>query len=357
MMTQEFQFRGKIPVVVLGATGSVGQRFVEMLSKHLWFEIVAVAASERSAGRKYGEVVNWLMPTALPSHIANMVVSPCDPSIAASIAFSGLDAEVAGEIEIKFAKAGFAVVSNARNHRMEETVPLLIPEVNSDHLDLVRYQKFGKGKIVTNPNCSTIGLSLALKPLDDLFGIESLSVVTLQAVSGAGYPGVASLDILDNVVPYIGGEELKMETEPLKILGKLIDGKISYSSMKISAHCNRVPVSDGHLECVSVKFKQKPEQEQIIQAWNNFLGEPQHLHLPTAPVKPIHYFSQDHFPQPKRHRELDKGMAVSVGRLRHCPLLDYKFALLSHNTIRGAAGGAILNAELMVKKGLIFWGG
>ena len=336
----------KTPVAILGATGSVGQRFIEILHNHPWFEITALAASERSAGKKYHEAVNWLMSTPLPPTIAEMTVSECLPNLPATIAFSGLDASVAGDIELAFAKAGYIVHSNARNHRMNPDVPLLIPEVNPDHLALIKLQ-LHKGKIVTNPNCSTIGLVMALKPLDDAFGIDQVHVVTLQAISGAGYPGVASLDIMDNVIPLIKGEEQKMETEPLKILGKYSNGKIEPSKIRISAQCNRVAVNDGHMECVSVKFKKKPTKEQIIEAWVNFRSEPQRLKLPTAPEKPIHYFHNENFPQPKLHRQLEKGMALSIGRLRECPLFDYKFTILSHNTIRGAAGCAVLNAELL----------
>lgn len=339
----------KIPVAVLGATGSVGQRFIELLVHHPWFEIAAVAASERSVGKKYKDAVNWLMPTPLPQHIGQMEVKPCAPNLPCAIAFSGLDSSVAGEIETAFAEAGYIVHSNARNHRMQPDVPLLVPEVNSDHLELTKQQRFAKGKIITNPNCSTIGLTLALKPLLDAFGIEAVSVVTMQAVSGAGYPGVASMDIMDNVIPYINGEEKKLETETLKILGKYSPNGIAYSAFKISAQCNRVPVSDGHTECVAVKLKKKASKEDVIKAWTTFSGAPQKLQLPTAPLQPIHYFSEDTFPQPKLHRQLDKGMALSIGRLRECPLFDYKFTILSHNTIRGAAGGALLNAELYHK--------
>lgn len=341
------QSKKKIPVGILGATGSVGQRFIELLDNHPWFEITAVAASERSAGKPYREAVNWLMPSAIPQRIAEMIVQPCTPNLPCSWVFSGLDSSVAGEIESSFAEAGYVVHSNARNHRMNADVPLLVPEVNSDHLKLLPLQAYPKGKIITNPNCSTIGLVLALKPLLTAFGLEAVHVVTLQAISGAGYPGVASLDIMDNVIPFIKGEEHKMETEPLKILGTYKKNKIDPSQIKISAHCNRVPVNDGHLECVSVKLKTKASKSDIIAAWRSFKGAPQTLQLPMAPLRPIHYFDEETFPQPKLHRNLDKGMAVSIGRLRECSLFDYKFAILSHNTIRGAAGGAILNAELM----------
>ena len=238
---------------------------------------------------------------------------------------------------------------------MDPDVPLLIPEVNPAHLELLKYQKFGKGKIVTNPNCSTIGIALALKPLLDRFGIEAVHVVTMQAISGAGYPGVASLDILDNVIPFIKGEEEKVESEPLKILGHFEAGAIVPEKIAISAQCNRVAVSDGHVGCLAVKLKKKAASTELIEAWRGFTSEAQEMRLPSAPEKPLYYFEEENYPQPKRHRSLDKGMAVSIGRLRPCPLFDYKFVILSHNIIRGAAGCAILNAELMLKKGHIFW--
>ena len=267
--------------------------------------------------------------------------------------FSALDSSIAGEVEEQFARSGYLVFSNSRNHRMDSDVPLLIPEVNPDHLQLIATQQFGKGAIVTNPNCSAIGLTMTLKPLVDRFGVSQVNVVTLQALSGAGYPGVASLDIVDNIVPFISGEEEKMETEPLKILGKYTGKAIEFAKIAISASCNRVAVQDGHSECVSIKLASKATIEEVKSAWNEFSAEPQHLKLPTAPLRPIYYFDEPNYPQPKLHRNLDKGMAVSIGRLRKCPLLDYKFVLLSHNTIRGAAGGAILNAELALQKGLL----
>ena len=343
----------KIPVGILGATGSVGQKFIELLKDHPWFEIKALAASQRSAGKPYREAVNWFMSSNIPEQLAGMKVSECEPGFDSKIVFSGLDSSVAGPIEEAFAKAGYIVVSNSRNHRMDEDVPLLVPEINANHLELVHKQKYGKGFIVTNPNCSTIGLVLALKPLVDAFGVEALHVVTMQALSGAGYPGVSSVDILDNVIPYISGEEEKMQTEPLKIFGSLDSGNIELARIKISAQCNRVHVSDGHLESVSVKLSRKSGREEIISAWTNYSAEPQEMQLPMAPVKPIRYFNEPNYPQPRLHRMLDKGMAVSVGRLQECPLLDFKFNVLSHNTIRGAAGGAILNAELLYKKGFL----
>ena len=346
MMGSDFYFRDKIRVAILGATGCVGQKFVQMLDRHPWFEIVALCASDRSAGRPYGDVVNWLMSTPNPDSIAQMIVQPCQPSIDCQIAFSGLDSSVAGAIEAEFALAGYAVISNASHFRMDPTVPLVIGEVNPAHLEMVKAQKFDKGMIVTNPNCSVIGLTLALKPLMDRFGLQTVHATTLQSISGAGYPGVASLDILDNVIPYIQGEEEKVEQEPLKILG---------ASFSISAQCNRVAVTEGHMACVGVKLKKKGERVELIEAWRQFKGEPQLMQLPSAPFQPIHYFDQPHYPQPKLHRSLDKEMAVSIGRLRPCPVFDYKFTILSHNTMRGAVGSALLNAELLVKKGYIYW--
>jgi aspartate-semialdehyde dehydrogenase len=341
----------KIPVAILGATGMVGQKFVELLSAHPWFKIVGLAASERSSGQKYSSAMRWMMTTPLPKEFAEMTISPCLPELPCQIVFSGLDSSVAGEIEEKFAQSGYIVISNSRNHRMDPNVPLLIPEVNSHHLELVRSQSFSKGMIVTNPNCSVIGLTCALKPLVDKWGIEMAHVVTMQAISGAGYPGVPSFDIVDNVIPYISGEEEKLESEPLKILGQLATGGVVPYKMRLSAQCNRVAVMDGHMACVSVKFKEKAHEEEIIRAWEGFSSEAQRLGLPTAPTTPIVYHFDERHPQPKLHRDLENGMVVSIGRLRKCPLLDWKFALLSHNTIRGAAGCALLNAELMFKKG------
>lgn len=354
MMGSEFHFREKIPVAILGATGAVGQRFVELLSRHPWFEIASLAASEKSVGKPYKEAVNWLLPTPLPESIGSMVVESCRPGIRGAVAFSALDSSIAAEVELAFEKAGITVVSNARNHRMDPTVPLLIPEVNHEHIDLL--QGCGiKRKIVTNPNCSAIGLCMALKPLHDAFGLESVHVVTMQAISGAGYPGVASLDIVDNVIPFIQGEEEKLELEPLKIFGVFEADTITPAAFTISAHCNRVAVSDGHTASVSVKLKKRATQEEMIAAWRQFTSLPQEWLLPMAPKSPIYYFDEERFPQPKLHRQLDKGMSVAIGRLRPCPLFDFKFTILSHNTVRGAAGGAILCGEMLVRKGLIYW--
>ncbi len=343
----------KIPVAILGATGSVGQKFIELLSDHPWFQITELCASDKSAGRKYKDAVDWFMPIILPGKIGEIEVQECLPKLSSKIIFSGLDSSVAGKIETEFAKAGYTVISNSKNHRMDENVPLLVPEINPAHLELIKFQKFGKGCIVTNPNCSVIGLVLALKPLLDNFGINALNVTSMQAISGAGHPKTVNLDIEDNVIPFINGEEEKVELEPLKIFGKFENGKISYNNFKIGAQCNRVNVTDGHTECVQVNLKQKVKKDEIINVWQEFRGEPQKLKLPLAPKKPIHYFEEEHFPQPKYQRNIDKGMAVSVGRLREDPLFDFKFVILSHNTVRGAAGGAILCAELMKEKGYI----
>lgn len=343
----------KIPVAILGATGIVGQKFVELLSNHPWFEIVALAASEKSAGKKYSEAMKWLMPVPLSSKISNMSMQACQPNLPCRLVFSGLDSNVAGEIETKFAQEGYVVLSNSCNHRMQPNIPLLIPEVNSQHLKFIHNQKFPEGMIVTNPNCSVIGLVTAFKPLVDRWGIEKSHVFTMQAISGAGYPGVAGFDIIDNVIPYISGEEDKVETEPLKILGNMQEDVFQPYDMQLSAQCNRVAVMDGHMACVSIKLKKSVNAPEIIEAWENFSGEPQALHLPTAPKNPIVYHFDEKHPQPKLHRHLDNGMSVSVGRLRECPILDWKFVILSHNTVRGAAGCAILNAELMLSKGYI----
>lgn len=343
----------KINVGILGATGMVGQKFVELLADHPWFEITALTASERSVEKKYGDAMRWAIPTTLPKKIAEMPVLSCIPNLPCEIVFSGLDSSVAGEIEKNFALAGYKVISNSKNHRMEKNVPLLIPEVNEDHLNLITSQPYGQGAIVTNPNCSVIGITLALKPLLDNWGVEAVNVVTLQALSGAGYPGVPSMDILDNVIPYISGEEAKIETEPLKILGSYHQKGIINYPMRLSAQCTRVAVADGHLACVSVKLKRKAHRNEILEAWSTFSATPQKLKLPSAPKHPILYLDDERHPQPKLHRHLGNGMAVSIGRLRECPLFDWKFVVLSHNTVRGAAGCAILNAELMVKKGFL----
>jgi aspartate-semialdehyde dehydrogenase len=347
----------KIPVGVLGATGLVGQRLVLLLAEHPWFEIHAVAASDNSIGKKYAEAVNWQLPIEIPELVREMVIRPCEPArVQAPIIFSALPGDVAGDVEVEFARGGAVVSSNASAHRMDEDVPLLIPEVNPDHLDLIPRQRTRRnwsGFIICNANCSTIHLTLALKPLADRFGLKRVAVTTMQALSGAGYPGVASLDILDNVIPYIGGEEDKLEREPLKILGRMDDGSVVPAPTKISAQCNRVATRDGHLEAVSVEFVEKPSAREIVASFEEFRGVPQELNLPTAPTRPVVVRSEKDRPQVKLDRDLEKGMATVIGRLRECNVLDYKFVLLGHNTLRGAAGGTLLNAELLAARGML----
>ncbi len=348
----------RLPVALLGATGSVGQRFVALLADHPWFEIVALCASDRSAGRLYAESARWLQTSPLPASAASMRVLPADPARLPDcpLVFSALDAAVAGEIESAFAGDGRLVVSNSRNHRLEPAVPLVVPEVNADHLELIEVQRRDNpsgGAIVTNPNCSTIGLVLALKPLQDAFGLRAANVVTLQAVSGAGLPGIPSFEILDNVVPHIAGEEEKLEVETGKILGRLGERAIERCPIVISAQCNRVPVIDGHTLCVSVGLEREAAPAAVRDALESFRGEPQALGLPSAPARPVHFLDAPSGPQPRLHRDNDRGMAATVGRLRPCPLLDYKFVVLSHNTLRGAAGGALLLAELVAARGFV----
>jgi aspartate-semialdehyde dehydrogenase len=316
------------------------------------FELTEVAASEKSSGHKYGERINWMMNSPLPESVASMTLKNCKPDLDCKVVFSGLDSSVAGEIETEFADHGYHVISNSKNHRWDADVPLLVPEINHDHLKLIDTQPY-KGSIVTNPNCSTIGMALALKPLIDNFGVELVNVVTMQAISGAGFPGVPSMSITDNVIPYISGEEEKMEAEPLKIFSALNGGKLKMPDIKISAQCNRVHVIDGHLEVIQVTLKNKVPPSDIIEAWRNFSSLPQSLQLPSAPVHPLYYSANPSMPQPRLSRDIDKGMAVSIGRLRECSLFDYKFAILSHNTVRGAAGGSILCAELMLDQGYL----
>ncbi len=344
----------KFKVGILGATGAVGQKFVELLEGHPWFEISALAASERSAGKAYRNAANWIGSTSIPKDIAEMEVVPAEPGFEAHFVFSGLDASVAGEIEAAFARAGYPVISNARNYRMRGDVPLLIPEVNPDHTALVERQDWGGGGfIVTNPNCSTVGLVCALKPLVDRFSVEAVQVVTMQALSGAGYPGVASLDALGNVVPYIGGEEDKMAIEPSKLLGRLTEGGIDPAGIRVSAQCHRVPVLEGHLEAISIKFGDNVGADDVRRAFADHRSPIADYGLPTAPDRFIEVFDDERFPQPRRHAELGGGMTVSVGRIRPCAVLDVKFIALVHNTVRGAAGGALLNAELLVKQGYL----
>lgn len=347
----------KIPVAILGATGLVGQRFITLLTEHPWFEIAELAASDNSVGKRYGEAARWQLQAEIPKHLAEMPVLPCDPvNVQAPLVFSALPTDIAGELEVAFARRGAIVASNASPHRMDADVPLLIPEVNIEHLALAEVQKkkyASDGYILCNGNCTTIHLVLALAPLHKRFGLKKVLVTSMQAVSGAGYPGVASLDILDNVVPYIGGEEDKVETEPLKFLGTLNNNRIDYANIRISAHCNRVATRDGHLETVSVEFADKPSAGDIIAAFDEFRGVPQEMKLPLAPVHPTIYRREKDRPQVKLDRDAEKGMATVIGRVRECKVLDYKFALLGHNTLRGAAGATVLNAELLYARGML----
>jgi len=351
--------RLKREVAILGATGTVGQRFIELLQGHPWFEISVLAASERSAGKKYKEACKWRMETSMPEEIGEMTVvntnlKEVQQSGNVDFVFSALPGSIAGPIEEEFA-VEYPVVSKASAHRMDSDVPLIIPEVNPDHLQLIPVQKKKRGWngfISTDPNCSTIQLAITLKALMK-FGVEKLIVSTMQALSGAGYPGVPSLDIIDNVVPYISGEEEKMENETKKILGTFYGEKVQPANITISASCHRVHVKDGHLEAVYVKLEQEPTIEEIKETFRNFIGEPQRLKLPTAPEKPIIVREKNDRPQPRFDRDAGNGMSVVVGRIRKDPIMTVKYLCLGHNTIRGAAGAGILSAELMVKKGLL----
>jgi aspartate-semialdehyde dehydrogenase len=346
----------KIPVGILGATGIVGQRFVQMLEHHPWFEVAWLAASDRSEGKQYGEAARWRLKTQIPAKVATMKVSAAQPEGAPKVIFAALDASIAAELEPRFADAGCAVVSNSSALRMKSDVPLVIPEVNANHIKLIESQCWWKksgGFVVTNPNCSAIGLVMALAPLDHKFGLDTVMAVTMQAVSGAGYPGVASLDILGNVIPYIAKEEEKMEEETLKLLGKLNSSGIGMGEFRISAQCNRVAVEDGHTESVSVKLKEGAKAAHLIRAWNDFTAEPQKMKLPSAPEHPVVYLEAPDRPQPRFDVEYGSGMTTCVGRLRPCSVFDWKFTVLSHNTIRGAAGAALLNAELLKAQGYL----
>ncbi len=392
----------KIKVGVLGATGAVGQRFVQMLADHPWFEIAALTASDRSVGKRYGDAAKWLLRGGMPPAVADMTLVPTQPDAIGPevrLLFSALPGESAREVEVELAAAGYGVCSNASAHRMDPDVPLLIPDVNPEHAALIGVQQARRGWaarqapaeaawdksertpqpvvegpqgaaglrpgaspdvrhasagfIVTNPNCTTTHLVCALKPLYDAFGLEAVNVVSMQAISGAGYPGVSAMDILDNVIPYIGGEEEKVELEPRKLLGTLMGEEIRFADFTVSAQCNRVAVRNGHLEAVSVKLRRRASLDEVAEALRSYRGEPQRLGLPTAPDPAIILFQEKDRPQPRLDRLAGKGMATCVGRLRPDPLFDYKFIVLGHNTIRGAAGGSILNAELLVAKGYV----
>jgi len=339
----------KIKVGILGATGAVGQRFVQLLDNHPYFEVTSLAASDKSSGVLYGDLMNkkGFLYGKIPEYSKNIKVEECIPNIDCRLVFSALDSNVAGQIETDFVDAGYIVSTNSKNHRMDDDVPLLIPEVNPDHLSLIKNKS---GYIVANPNCSTIGMVLALAPLHKKYGLTKINVVTMQALSGAGYPGVSSMDIIDNVVPYISGEEEKMQTEPIKILGDLKNGRINYAEIDINAQCNRVHVSDGHLESISFGLKNKISIEEIKQTLSEF-NPLKDMNLPSSPEQPI--IIRDERPQPKKNRMEGNGMSCVVGGIREDNVLGYNLVVLSHNTIRGAAGGAILNAELLYKKGLI----
>jgi len=345
----------RIEVGILGATGMVGQHFVKLLQNHPWFELKWAGASDRSTRRKYREATSWRLEGVMPQAARELTVEECKPGSAPRLVFSAMDASVATEIERAFAEAGHVVVSNSRNHRMEPDVPLLVPEVNPDHLKLIplqRERRGWKGQIVTNPNCSTVVLAMALGPLKP-FGITRVVVTTMQAISGAGYPGVPGMDINANVIPFIGGEEEKMQQETQKILGDFRGDRIEPLAARVSAHCNRVPVTDGHTETVSVELAAKPSEQEILAAFGSFTSIAQERQLPSAPPRPVIYMADPDRPQPRRDVERERGMAVFLGRLRPCPVLDYKFVALGHNTVRGAAGAAVLNAELMYSEGYL----
>jgi aspartate-semialdehyde dehydrogenase len=344
----------KMPVGILGATGAVGQRFIQLLAEHPWFEVAELMASDRSAGKSYREACTWRLPGEPAPSIAGLQVTNCEGPFRSHLLFSGLDSSVAGEIETNLALEGHAIVSNSRNHRMDGDVPLLIPEVNPDHLAALdaQTQRTRGGFIVTNPNCTVVGLAMALAPLHRTFGIQSVAVVTLQALSGAGYPGVPSLDATDNVIPYIGGgEEEKIETEPLKILGDFRGGAFVSADFPISCSVHRVDVADGHTMAVFLRLARKASVSEAIAALEAFRGEPQERRLPSAPARPLHVLIEPDRPQPRLDRDREGGMAVSVGRVRADRQFDLRMEVLVHNTVRGAAGAAILNAELLRERG------
>jgi len=341
----------KYRVGILGATGTVGQRFIQLLAEHPQFEVTAVAASDRSQGKPYGEACSWRLSGEMPSKIRSMVVQPPAPPLDCDLVFSSLPGDIARETENAFATAGYPVISNSSAFRMDEDVPLLIPEVNHEHLRLLDRQRqryTSGGFIVTNPNCSTVMLALALAPLHASFGITAVVATTMQAISGAGYPGVAALDILDNVLPFIGGEEEKMESETQKILGRFVDDRLEHAAMAVSAQCHRVNVADGHMAAVRVKLARKPELNELRESLTSFRSLPQELKLFSAPASPIVVRDEPDRPQPKLDRDAGEGMTITVGRLLPDSVLDYRFVVLSHNVIRGAAGAAILNAELLI---------
>ncbi len=342
------------PVAILGATGAVGQTFIRLLANHPWFEVAEVAASERSEGKKYSEAARWL-EGEMPAAVADMVVKPVDPSrISSSIVFSALDSSVAGDVERAFATGGKFVLSNAKNFRMDEDVPLVIPEVNASHLQLIdrqRKERGWAGAIVTNANCAATVAAVALAPLQERFGIAQLFMTTMQAVSGAGYPGVPSLDILGNVIPYIADEEPKLEQEMLKLLGTYRDGAVEMANMRVSSHTNRVAVEHGHTVCITASFHQRPTAEQALDALRNWRGDESTWTLPSRPEFPLAVTDEANRPQPRRDVNAGNGMTVTVGRVRADTVLDIRMVAMGHNTIRGAAGGSVLNAELLAATG------
>ncbi|PTD93395.1 aspartate-semialdehyde dehydrogenase [archaeon SCG-AAA382B04] len=333
----------------------VGQRFVKILANHPWFNIKALTASKRSSGKEYKKGVNWVLDTEIPKSIENIEIQKTHPKVDGDLAFSALPSNIADSVEENFAKKGFAVASNASSHRMESDVPLVIPEVNPSHLELIEKQKQNRewsGYVVTNPNCSTIILTLPLKPIQEKMGLSSVKVVTLQAVSGAGYSGVPSMAIIDNAIPYISSEEIKMEKESKKLLGKVDNGELNLPDIDVSAQCNRIPVTDGHMESVWIETEEETSPNEIKKALEGFMGEPQKKDLPSAPKKPIIVKESEDRPQPRLDKDLGDGMSVSVGRIRGSNK-EFKLTILGHNTIRGAAGASILNAELMTQKGYL----
>lgn len=343
----------KYRVGILGATGTVGQRFVQLLQGHPQFEITALAASDRSAGKAYAEACAWKLSGTIPEYVREIAVQPIEPPLDCDIVFSSLPSSVARETEEAFARAGYPVISNSSSYRMDEDVPLLIPEINHDHLGLIEIQQrnrgFGKGFIVTNPNCAVVSFAPPLAALHEKFGAKSVMVTTMQAISGAGYPGVASLDITDNVMPYIAGEEPKVETEAQKILGKFTDGAITKADFSVSAQCFRVNVIDGHTASVRVNLKETTTLEDVVAAIKAYPS----LKLHSSPESFIDVTDEPTRPQPRLDRETGKGMTITVGRVFPDNIFDYKFVALSHNTVRGAAGAAVLNAELLIDKGII----
>src|SRR5262247_1256276 len=357
MSDTDMKAQQKRRVGILGATGTVGQRLIHLLRDHPFFEVTALAASDRSEGKRFIEVCNWKLPYEMPDQVKEIKVYPCKPPLDCDLVIASLPSEIAVQAEPAFAASGYPVISNSSSFRMPEDVPLIVPEINPDHLDVIPVQKknrgYDRGYLVTNANCTTIGLVMALAPLSQAFGVEAVMMTSMQAISGAGYPGDPSMDIIDNVMPFIGGEEEKVEVEPQKILGRFTGEKIEPAPFKVSAQCNRVPVQDGHLESVRVKLSKQATVGDVVEALSNFTGLPQELKLPTAPARPVIVRFEKDCPQSRLDRDAENGMATVVGRIAKDTIFDFKFTLISHNTIRGAAGAALLNAELLVAKGLL----